>query len=191
MLRSLLTRPTLPSLPSTSALASTLFDNSLPGLIQIRTATKRGGGSSKNGRNSVGKRLGIKKYGGQQVLAGNIIVRQRGTTWHAGQHVEKGRDHTLFATVPGFVQFYRDTVNGKERKLVGITATAEERLPRDVEKLGRDRYFGKVDVTRERDVWEGEEVSPFEVMSEEDLKRLIAEAQATTDSTLSGEAARA
>lgn len=68
-------------------------------------AHKKGGGSTKNGRDSHSKRLGVKKFGGQQVLAGNIIVRQRGTTFHAGPNVGVGHDYTLFATKDGVVQF--------------------------------------------------------------------------------------
>ncbi|GAA5829264.1 hypothetical protein JCM11251_004987 [Rhodosporidiobolus azoricus] len=172
------------------------------GLTQARSfsctpvveATKRGGGSSKNGRNSIGKRLGVKKYGGQEVIAGNIIVRQRGTTWHAGQHVAKGRDHTLFALVPGYVHYYRDVVRGKERKLVGITSSPEDRLPRDEAVEGRSRYFGKVDLNAESlsgsfDGWEAAEQG--RPLSEEELKQLIAEATATADAAQASEAARA
>jgi large subunit ribosomal protein L27 len=68
-------------------------------------AHKKGGGSSRNGRDSQSKRLGVKKYGGQQVLAGNILVRQRGTKFHPGTNVGLGRDHTLFATIDGIVKF--------------------------------------------------------------------------------------
>ncbi|MGF1474301.1 MAG: 50S ribosomal protein L27 [Geminicoccaceae bacterium] len=68
-------------------------------------AHKKAGGSSRNGRDSAGKRLGIKKYGGERVDAGNILVRQRGTTWHPGAHVGLGRDYTLFALAPGHVEF--------------------------------------------------------------------------------------
>ncbi|CAO5675187.1 MAG: 50S ribosomal protein L27 [Holosporales bacterium] len=68
-------------------------------------ATKKAGGSSKNGRDSEGRRLGVKKYGGQFVLAGNILVRQRGTKFHAGVNVGIGKDHTLFATTDGVVEF--------------------------------------------------------------------------------------
>lgn len=70
-------------------------------------AHKKAGGSSRNGRDSRGRRLGVKKFGGEQVLAGNIIVRQRGTKLHAGQHVGVGRDHTLFALIDGRVEFAR------------------------------------------------------------------------------------
>lgn len=70
-------------------------------------ATKKGGGSTKNGRDSESKRLGVKRYGGQSVLAGNIIVRQRGTKHHPGKNVGMGVDHTLFATEPGIVSFYK------------------------------------------------------------------------------------
>ncbi len=68
-------------------------------------AHKKAGGSSRNGRDSVSKRLGVKKFGGEQVLAGNIIVRQRGSTFHPGKNVRAGRDFTLFATEAGKVQF--------------------------------------------------------------------------------------
>ncbi|KAL8287068.1 hypothetical protein RQP46_004074 [Phenoliferia psychrophenolica] len=150
--------------------------------MQVRTATKRGGGSSKNGRNSIGKRLGVKKYGGQAVLSGNILVRQRGSTFHPGQHVAAGRDHTLFALVPGFVQYYKGIVNGKERKLVGITThSRDESLPRQEDALGRSRFFGAVDLAREKGVWEidGDEAGGaerFDTMSEEEIEALIAQA---------------
>ena len=68
-------------------------------------AHKKSGGSSRNGRDSAGRRLGVKKFGGEAVLAGNIIVRQRGTKFWAGENVGMGRDHTLFATVNGAVKF--------------------------------------------------------------------------------------
>lgn len=70
-------------------------------------AHKKAGGSSRNGRDTEGRRLGIKKSGGQSVIAGNIIVRQRGTKWHPGQNVGLGRDHTIFALVDGNVEFVR------------------------------------------------------------------------------------
>lgn len=68
-------------------------------------AHKKAGGSSRNGRDSQSKRLGVKKFGGEQVVAGNIIIRQRGTKFWPGQNCGMGRDHTLFATVDGAVQF--------------------------------------------------------------------------------------
>ena len=70
-------------------------------------AHKKAAGSSRNGRDSESKRLGIKKFGGEQVLAGNILVRQRGTAFHAGANVGLGRDHTLFATSNGVVRYER------------------------------------------------------------------------------------
>ncbi len=69
-------------------------------------AHKKAGGSSKNGRDSHSKRLGVKKFGGEHVIPGNIIIRQRGTRWHPGQGVGIGRDHTLFALVEGRVKFH-------------------------------------------------------------------------------------
>ena len=70
-------------------------------------AHKKGQGSVKNGRDSRSKRLGVKKFGGEAVIAGNIIIRQRGTKWQAGQNVGLGRDHTIFALVDGNVYFDR------------------------------------------------------------------------------------
>ena len=83
-------------------------------------AHKKAGGSTRNGRDSESKRLGVKRYGGEQVLAGNIIVRQRGTHFHAGNNVGLGRDHTLFATAAGKVQFV--TRGPKNRKFVDVVA---------------------------------------------------------------------
>ena len=68
-------------------------------------AHKKAGGSSRNGRDTAGRRLGIKLFGGQSVIAGNILARQRGTKWHAGTNVGMGKDHTLFALVEGRVEF--------------------------------------------------------------------------------------
>jgi large subunit ribosomal protein L27 len=83
-------------------------------------AHKKAGGSSRNGRDSVSKRLGVKKFGGEQVLAGNIIVRQRGTKFHPGKNVGLGRDYTLFATAPGKVLF--EVKGPKCRRTVSIVA---------------------------------------------------------------------
>lgn len=85
-------------------------------------AHKKAGGSSRNGRDSESKRLGVKRYGGQLVSAGSIIVRQRGTRFHAGDNVGVGKDHTLFAKITGTVQFL---VKGAEqRKYVTIVPAA-------------------------------------------------------------------
>lgn len=74
-------------------------------------AHKKAGGSSRNGRDSAGRRLGIKKYGGEQVIPGNIILRQRGTKWHPGENVGIGKDHTIFALIEGKVAFRRGRGN--------------------------------------------------------------------------------
>lgn len=68
-------------------------------------AHKKAGGSSRNGRDSAGQRLGVKRFGGQEVVSGNILVRQRGTKFHGGENVGMGKDHTLFATADGVVAF--------------------------------------------------------------------------------------
>ena len=84
-------------------------------------AHKKGAGSSKNGRESHSKRLGVKIYGGQQVVAGNIIVRQRGTTHHPGENVGMGKDHTLFALTDGVVAFKKGK---KDRSYVSVQGEA-------------------------------------------------------------------
>lgn len=85
-------------------------------------AHKKAGGSSRNGRDSESQRLGVKRYGGQLVLAGNILVRQRGTEFHPGVNVGVGKDHTLFALVDGHVQF---ALKGeKRRRTVSIVPVA-------------------------------------------------------------------
>jgi large subunit ribosomal protein L27 len=84
-------------------------------------AHKKAGGSSRNGRDSAGRRLGVKKYGGEVVIPGNIIVRQRGTKFHPGANVGIGTDHTLFALVPGTVEFARKT---EERTFVSVKPVA-------------------------------------------------------------------
>ncbi len=85
-------------------------------------AHKKAGGSTRNGRDSNSKRLGVKRYGGQEVLAGNILVRQRGTRFHAGENVGIGKDHTLFAKADGKVLFVEK--GPKNRKFISIIAAA-------------------------------------------------------------------
>lgn len=80
-------------------------------------AHKKGGGSTRNGRDSNSQRLGVKKFGGERVLAGNIIVRQRGTTIHPGSNVGRGKDDTLFALIDGVVEFQR---KDRKRKQVAV-----------------------------------------------------------------------
>jgi len=81
-------------------------------------AHKKAGGSSRNGRDSDGRRLGVKKFGGENVISGNIIVRQRGTKYHAGRNVGMGTDHTLFAMSPGVVLFEKKST----RQYVSVVA---------------------------------------------------------------------
>ena len=84
-------------------------------------AHKKAGGSSRNGRDSAGRRLGVKKFGGQEVIGGNIIIRQRGTRVYPGVNVGMGKDHTLFATVEGRVRFHEGKLG---RKYVSVDAQA-------------------------------------------------------------------
>ena len=85
-------------------------------------AHKKAGGSSRNGRDSAGRRLGVKKYGGQVVIPGNIIVRQRGTKWWPGEGVGMGKDHTIFAVAEGHVTFHKGL---KGRTFISVLPAAE------------------------------------------------------------------
>ncbi|PRY21884.1 LSU ribosomal protein L27P [Aliiruegeria haliotis] len=85
-------------------------------------AHKKAGGSSRNGRDSAGRRLGVKKYGGESVIPGNIIVRQRGNKWWPGEGVGQGKDHTIFATAEGAVTFHKGL---KGRTFISVLPDAE------------------------------------------------------------------
>ena len=85
-------------------------------------AHKKAGGSSRNGRDSAGQRLGLKIFGGEEVVAGNIIARQRGTKWHPGRNVGIGKDHTLFAMIDGRVEF---RAKAKGRVFVSVRPMTE------------------------------------------------------------------
>ena len=85
-------------------------------------AHKKAGGSSRNGRDSEGRRLGVKKFGGEHVVGGNIIARQRGTKWHPGANVGIGKDHTLFALTDGHVKF--TTKGAAKKQLVNVVPAA-------------------------------------------------------------------
>jgi large subunit ribosomal protein L27 len=85
-------------------------------------AHKKAGGSSRNGRDSQGRRLGIKLFGGESVAAGNVLARQRGTKWHAGPNVGTGKDHTLFALIDGRVKF---NTKAKGRVFVSVLPMTE------------------------------------------------------------------
>ena len=86
-------------------------------------AHKKAGGSSRNGRDSAGRRLGVKRFGGEIVVPGNIIVRQRGTKFHPGSNVGLGRDHTIYATVTGAVAFHTTT---RGRTFISVVPQAPE-----------------------------------------------------------------
>jgi large subunit ribosomal protein L27 len=86
---------------------------------QVRHATKKGGGSTRNGRDSIGRRLGVKKFGGEVVIPGNIIIRQRGTKYRPGENTGLGKDHTIFAKKEGWVRFEFDRTY--KRQVVHVT----------------------------------------------------------------------
>ena len=127
-----------------SSLFSTQSLSSPINFSQIRHATKRAGGSARNNRDSAGRRLGVKIYGDQMVKTGNIIIRQRGTVWHAGENTGLGRDHTIFAMQPGYVKFYKDPKQPK-RQFVGVVFNRETILPRPIGQK-RIRRLGLCDV---------------------------------------------
>ena len=93
----------------------------------IRFATKKAGGSTRNGRDSPGQRLGVKKFGGEIVIPGNIIIRQRGRQFHPGDNVGIGRDHTLWALTPGWVKF---TLNTLKKKTYVSVSSENPNIPR-------------------------------------------------------------
>jgi large subunit ribosomal protein L27 len=95
-------------------------------------AHKKAGGSSRNGRDSAGQRLGVKKFGSEHVVAGNIIIRQRGTTYHPGTGVGVGRDYTIFAVIDGQVQFSKKAGNKNVVSVIASAAAveAEKKAPK-------------------------------------------------------------
>ncbi|AET37542.1 mitochondrial 54S ribosomal protein bL27m Ecym_1304 [Eremothecium cymbalariae DBVPG len=97
-------------------------------LVQVRTATKRAAGSRTSMKDSAGRRLGPKKYEGEEVRPGQIIMRQRGTKFFPGENVGIGKDHTIFAVEPGFVRYYWDPFH-PGRKFIGVALTSDLRLP--------------------------------------------------------------
>ena len=100
-------------------------------------AHKKAGGSSRNGRDSAGQRLGLKLFGGEQVVAGNILARQRGTKWHPGQNVGLGKDHTLFALINGRVEF-------RTKAKPKVKAKAAEKKPKSrARKESKPKSKGK------------------------------------------------
>ncbi|KAF9583725.1 54S ribosomal protein L2 mitochondrial [Lunasporangiospora selenospora] len=114
---------------------------------QIRHASKKAGGSTKNNRDSAGRRLGAKKVGGQPVIPGNIIYRQRGTHFYPGENVGMGKDHTLFALESGHVQYYQDPARDKKfwkRTYVGVALSRDQILPTPINEPRR-RAFRLVD----------------------------------------------
>lgn len=116
---------------------SAAIRNSSNPIIQVRgMATKKQGGSSNNGRDSAGRRLGIKLYPGMHAKAGSIVVRQRGVKFRPGTNVGIGKDHTIYATQPGVVQFTRHPHHKKKRHIVHIVAAAGQDAPTSVATEG-------------------------------------------------------
>ncbi len=106
---------------------SALTPSSSLGLV--RFASKKSGGSTKNGRDSISKRLGVKKFGGEAVIPGNIIIRQRGTKYYPGKGVGMGKDHTLFAMKAGFVRFWWNTPLKRQEVSVNQNRERQRRIP--------------------------------------------------------------
>ena len=115
-LHAIASQPSLFSMANSTILAHPAYN-----LQSVRFATKKAGGSVRNGRDSIGKRLGVKKLGGQKVQPGTIIIRQRGTTYHSGENTKLGRDYTLYSISHGFVRFFWD--KSIKRQIVSVTPT--------------------------------------------------------------------
>ncbi|RUP45569.1 ribosomal L27 protein-domain-containing protein [Jimgerdemannia flammicorona] len=141
------------------------FLSSHPAVMQVRWATKRSGGSTRNGRDSAGRRLGVKQFGGQEVVPGNIIVRQRGTKFHPGENVGIGKDHTIYALEPGYVQFYRDPAQPK-RRFIGVVLDREDTLPFSPDQPRR-RRFNLIDLV----AWEEERIKSIEEAKRREAER--------------------
>ena len=103
--------------PNAAALEKKIFPQFL--LQNVRLATKKAGGSSRNGRDSIGKRLGVKKLGGQRVSPGHIIIRQRGKTYYNGENTKLGRDYTVYSVAEGYVFFRWD--RDRKKQIVSVT----------------------------------------------------------------------
>ncbi|KAJ2157826.1 54S ribosomal protein L2 mitochondrial [Coemansia sp. RSA 552] len=137
---------------------------------QLRYATKKSGGSSRNGRDSIGRRLGFKKQQNEHVIPGNIIVRQRGTKFHPGDNVGMGKDHTLFALQPGYVRVYEDSRFKEGRRYIAVALDKDDsafpRSPYDK----RVRGFFLVDKTRQaieqQQLWAGQRADAAAAASE-------------------------
>ena len=114
-------------------------------------AHKKAGGSSRNGRDSKGKRLGIKIFGGEHVIPGNIIFRQRGTAWFPGENCAMGRDHCIYATESGYVRYYRDPLKHPKRQYIGVCFEKHETLPY-APNAARRRRLNMLAVKRESDI---------------------------------------
>eukprot|EP00250_Pteridium_aquilinum_P015796 c22762_g1_i1 orf=200-688(-) len=111
-------------------------------LLFRRWATKKAGGSTNNGRDSKPKNLGVKKFGGEKVIPGNIIIRQRGTRFHPGNFVGMGRDHTLFALVPGLVRFEKNRKT--KRKWVHVDPSDGPKIHPVYQHLSTDVLFKNI-----------------------------------------------
>ncbi|KAI9686699.1 MAG: 54S ribosomal protein L2 mitochondrial [Bathelium mastoideum] len=121
--------------------------HSSPILTFVRNATHAAEGRANGPKQGAGKRLGAKKTGEQYVIPGNIIFRQRGTKWHPGENVGMGRDHTLHATQPGFVKYYRDPELHPKRRYIGVVLRRTDVLPRPP-NASRRRRLGMIAVPR-------------------------------------------
>ncbi|EFR00881.1 60S ribosomal protein L2 [Nannizzia gypsea CBS 118893] len=109
------------------------------GQVRYASHNSQGSGANKHSRNSPGRRLGAKKTGGQAVVTGNIIFRQRGTKWFPGENVGMGRDHTIFALEKGYVQYYRDPERHPDRKYIGVVFNKDDKLPTPKNAVTRRR----------------------------------------------------
>lgn len=143
-------------------------------LTQVRTATKRAAGSRTSMKDSAGRRLGPKKYEGQQVKVGEIIMRQRGTKFYPGENVGIGKDHTIFATEPGVVRYYLDPFHPK-RKFIGVSLSRDVKLPLPHFEPSM-RRFGRQVIKNEKWAAEEEQFLPRKkALAKDDILKSLTE----------------
>ncbi|PSK36689.1 ribosomal protein L27 [Elsinoe australis] len=153
-----------------SALSRLRISPSIPAVAisktSVRYATHKSEGRANGAKQGAGKRLGAKKTGDQYVIPGNILYRQRGTLWFPGENVGLGRDHTLYATAPGYVKYYRDPTRHKTRKYIGVALERHHTLPL-LKGVARKRRLGMVAQQMPHASVEGAEEAAWEETAED------------------------
>ncbi|CAI6308316.1 unnamed protein product [Periconia digitata] len=156
-----------------------------PSLSFIRNATHQSQGRANGAKDGPGKRLGAKKAGGEYVIPGNIIFRQRGTAWYPGENCKFGRDHCIFATETGYVRYYRDPLKHPDRQYIGVALNKEDTLPYP-RNAPRKRRLNLVAVPRNVALDTEAAVSglPADLAGPEGIRRVQQDKKSSTNLTL-------